>query len=82
MKDPDIQAKLLFVQELIRDCLKRYVGEPMTDETLSAAKKSINDVIIRLDMSSPPPYVSNLVDVVVEYDEDDPTMMVISFKRK
>jgi len=82
VKDPDIQAKLLFVQELIRDCLKRYVGEPMNEKTLAAAKKSINDVIIRLDMSSTPPYVSNLVDVMVEYDEDDPTMMVIFFKRK
>lgn len=82
MTDQELQQKLFFVRSVIQDALEKYVGEPMTPETLANARREVVDSIIRLDMASKLPAVSNLVDVIVEYDPEDPTMMVIRFKRK
>lgn len=82
MTDPEVQQRLFFVRALLQDALEKYVGEPMSSETLARARRDVLDSIVRMDLSSKPPAISNLVDVIVEYDPDDPTMMVIRFKRK
>jgi hypothetical protein len=77
-----IQERLVMIHAMIATTLDKYVGMPMNDMIIEAATQQVRKIIIQLDMVTPGPAVSDLVDVCIEPAPDDPTILRVRFKRK
>lgn len=82
MTDQEVKLRLELARAVMRDAMKQYVGEPATPENMALMKRSVLLALTQVDMGGQKPYITDLVDVVVECDPTDPTMMVVGFKRK
>lgn len=82
MTDQEVKIRLEMARHVMKGAMEHFIGEPATPEAMAAMKKAVLLALTRADMSGVRPYITDLVDVVVECDPDDPSMMVVGFKRK
>ena len=83
MNDQEIQERLAILKALVEDVLQRYVGLPVSDKNTASAKSQIRDVLIRSDLiRTSGPALSDVFDPEITFDEHDPGVMVVRFKRK
>lgn len=69
-------------RHVMRGAMESFIDLPVTPETMAAMKRSVILALTQADMSGTRPYITDLVEVMVECDPDDPTVMIVGFKRK
>lgn len=82
MTDQEVKIRLEMARHVMKGAMERFIGEPATPEAMAAMKRAVTLALTQADMSGVRPYITDLVDVVVECDPTDPTMMVVGFKRR
>jgi len=81
MTDSEIEEQIAVVKFVIQESTKKFIGEPMTEEVVLRVKNEIRLVLAHADMTFRS-HVTDLVDVIVEIDPENPKALICSFKRK